>query len=915
MKRKELYGVLYLSLAYAVGILITVNIFANRYSGLVTNFFGQKSSTIVKGDDNANIDTEYYKLDYSSSEELMEDEREYAEQVQAEGVILLQNNNLPMEANKVTFLGYYSRDDQLSGGVSVSTNAPRMVDQFVNTGFEVNQTMLDYYNSISGEVDPSVYPANVTASISEYDDLAVLVLFSGGAESVDITVNDLRFDQTERNLISYASSNFDNVVVLLNTSNTLELGYLEEFDNLSTLYINFAGDAGIGVIPEIITGEITPSAKTSDTFAYDVESPIAMLNYENSSSDQAIIQNGQSVGNYVNYIEGIYVGYRYFETRYEDYVLNQGNAGSFNYDELVQYPFGYGLSYTTFDYSDFSLREDGSNFVASVTVTNTGDTYSGKEAVEIYMQSPYTDYDKENGVEKSAVELVGFGKTSELEPNQSETLTITIPKDEMRAYDSNNAKTYIVDDGTYYFTAAKNSHDAINNILMAKGADTSRMTEEGDASLVRTYEQGEFDSETYSVGSDGFEITNQFDDVNLNYYYDDVTYISRNNWTGTIPSSKQGDIQATDELLNDFNPIFEEKGEEAPTTGASNGLMLASMIGVDYDSEYWDMILDQFTTEELMSIVAYGGYQTAYIASINKPASTDKDGPAGLDASQLGGETCYTFPSDSMLACTWNQELVEQLGYFISQDCLLTGTTGWYAPACNIHRVSICGRTREYFSEDPFLSGTMSYAIASTAQEHGVVTYTKHFALNEQENNRSSVLTFSNEQAIREIYLQPFEMATKEGGSLGIMTSMNRVGAVYSSSKYSLCTTILKDEWGFKGVVITDYVSGPSEKVNTREMVLAGTDLFLCTASDTLMFIDNYQNDADVLNALREAAHRICYTYVNSNLMNGLTSSDRIVPITPAWKYVLYVLDGVLAYGIYLGAISPLLLKKEEKGA
>ena len=599
-------------------------------------------------------------------------------------------------------------------------------------------------------------------------------------------------------------------------------------------------------------------------------------------------------------------------------MLGQGNAGDFDYAAEVQYPFGYGLSYTDFDYSGFSVQENADSFTLSVTVTNTGDTYAGKEAVGFYMQSPYTEYDIANGVEKSAVELVEFAKTQELAPGASEELSVEVPKQSLRAYDANNAKTYIVDDGTYFFTAAENAHAAVNNILQAKSedggytVDTARMTGAGDASLVGTYVQEEFDAETYSYGADGEKITNKFEDVDLNYYYDGVTYVTRSDWTGTIPE-KAGNIEATDELLADFNPTFESSGEAAPAMGESNGLSLASLIGREYDDPYWDTLLDQFSAEELMGIVAYGGFQTDSITSINKPSSSDKDGPAGLDASQLGGDTCYTFPSDSMLGCTWNKELVAQLGYYISQDCLLTGTTGWYAPACNIHRVSICGRTREYFSEDAYLSGAMSYAIASAAQAGGVVTYTKHFALNEQENNRSTVCTFANEQSIREIYLKPFEMAVAEGGSMGIMTSMNRVGAVYSSSHYNLCTAVLKDEWGFKGVVITDFVSGPSDKVVPREMILAGTDLFLCTASDQSMFVENYAGDADILNALRDSAHRICYAYANSNLMNGLTASSVVVDITPAWVYWMVALDALVLYGAYIAVISPVLSKKQPK--
>ena len=917
-KRKELYVLLLIVVAYVLAAVILVNYLATLYFNLVTEFFGQQSSMVITTEEDANIDTEYYKLDYTSVEELEADERAYAEQVQAEGVILLQNNNRPLHPATATFLGLYSRDDKLSAGVAVSTNAPTMREQFEGAGFSVNTAMIDYYNSIEAEVSPSQFSAAARDSVAEYNDLAVVVLFSGGAESVDISVEDLRFDETEQELVRYASENFEDVVVLINSSNTVELGFFEQFANLSVLYINFSGDAGMGVIPQLIAGEITPSGKTADTFAYDVESPIAMRNYQVTAEDQALISGGQRVGNYVNYVEGIYVGYRYFETRYEDVVLGQGNAGDFDYAAEVQYPFGYGLSYTDFDYSGFSVQENADSFTLSVTVTNTGDTYAGKEAVGFYMQSPYTEYDIANGVEKSAVELVEFAKTQELAPGASEELSVEVPKQSLRAYDANNAKTYIVDDGTYFFTAAENAHAAVNNILQAKSedggytVDTARMTGAGDASLVGTYVQEEFDAETYSYGADGEKITNKFEDVDLNYYYDGVTYVTRSDWTGTIPE-KAGNIEATDELLADFNPTFESSGEAAPAMGESNGLSLASLIGREYDDPYWDTLLDQFSAEELMGIVAYGGFQTDSITSINKPSSSDKDGPAGLDASQLGGDTCYTFPSDSMLGCTWNKELVAQLGYYISQDCLLTGTTGWYAPACNIHRVSICGRTREYFSEDAYLSGAMSYAIASAAQAGGVVTYTKHFALNEQENNRSTVCTFANEQSIREIYLKPFEMAVAEGGSMGIMTSMNRVGAVYSSSHYNLCTAVLKDEWGFKGVVITDFVSGPSDKVVPREMILAGTDLFLCTASDQSMFMENYAGDADILNALRDSAHRICYAYANSNLMNGLTASSVVVDITPAWVYWMVALDALVLYGAYIAVISPVLCKKQPK--
>ena len=514
-KRKELYVLLLIVVAYVLAAVILVNYLATLYFNLVTEFFGQQSSMVITTEEDANIDTEYYKLDYTSVEELEADERVYAEQVQAEGVILLQNNNLPLQPATATFLGLYSRDDKLSAGVAVSTNAPTMREQFEGAGFSVNTAMIDYYNSIEAEVSPSQFSAAARDSVAEYNDLAVVVLFSGGAESVDISVEDLRFDETEQELVRYASENFEDVVVLINSSNTVELGFFEQFANLSVLYINFSGDAGMGVIPQLIAGEITPSGKTADTFAYDVESPIAMRNYQVTAEDQALISGGQRVGNYVNYVEGIYVGYRYFETRYEDVVLGQGNAGDFDYAAEVQYPFGYGLSYTDFDYSGFSVQENADSFTLSVTVTNTGDTYAGKEAVGFYMQSPYTEYDIANGVEKSAVELVEFAKTQELAPGASEELSVEVPKQSLRAYDANNAKTYIVDDGTYFFTAAENAHAAVNNILQAKSedggytVDTARMTGAGDASLVGTYVQEEFDAETYSSSWRSWAITSR----------------------------------------------------------------------------------------------------------------------------------------------------------------------------------------------------------------------------------------------------------------------------------------------------------------------------------------------------------------------------------------------------------------------
>ena len=462
---------------------------------------------------------------------------------------------------------------------------------------------------------------------------------------------------------------------------------------------------------------------------------------------------------YIVYEEGIYVGYRYYETRYEDVVLGNESASNFNYEEQVQFPFGYGLSYTTFDWTDYTVTENEDNFTITVTVTNTGD-YAGKETVQIYMQKPYTEYDKENQLEKASVELVGYDKTEVLEPGASELVEIEVSKELLKAYDAYGYGTYIVEEGNYYLAAGENAHDTLNNILVAKGASV-----DGDVALTHLYVQAELDTTTYAVADTGNAIENQMEDVDIKAYDTEFKYLSRNDWTGTWPTVyAEGLWEAPEELLKaleiivtenpdavmpEFNVISEEYGE----------LKLADMIGLDYDDPKWEAYLNQFDKDELYQYISHAGYGTTAIEGEGVPGVIHKDGPAGISSTLAGGNiNCMGYPPAVVLASTWNVDLAEARGKLVGEDSLSSDVTVWYAPAMNIHRTAMSGRNFEYYSEDGFLSGVMGAAETAAFQSKGGIVTIKHFAINDQESNRIGGSMFCNEQSARELYLLPFQM-------------------------------------------------------------------------------------------------------------------------------------------------------------
>lgn len=917
--KKKVSGILYLIIAYFVTILIIGNSLAFSFAPMVTQFLGQKDYKIQESD--GDTDTEYYKSDYTNLDKLIEDETSYAKQVQAEGT-LLKNANLPLSGNEeVALLGIDSKNGVFraggggSGAVDTS-RAPKIADSFKQAGYKVNSAVLNFYDSLNDST-PEPHASQLPTFSS---DVGIIFIGRAGSEGGDLTAEGLELTDNEKSLIDLSLSSCKKTVVLLNVVNPVECGYLKD-KNVSILWIGAPGEIAIGCIPEVLNGKINPSGRLVDIYPYDITSAPTMRNYGNLS----LTNVSESTGNkYVNYAESIYYGYRYYETRYADKVTKRSGTGNYNYSEQVIYPFGYGTSYTEFEYSDFKVSEQSNIFRISVTVTNKGNV-AGKEVVQVYMQKPYTSYDIQNQVEKSAIELAGFAKTNTLSAGSSETVTIEVKKSELKTYDYTNAKTYIFEEGDYYFTAAKNSHDAINNVLALQDYTVSDgMTENGNKNLAAVYHKDSTDNEVFSVSSEtGNKITNIYADADLRYYMPETVYLTRNNWEGTYPEQAT-DMEATEQWVEDIfydivniEDMTEDPNAVMPKTNQKNGLTLASLIGTDYDNEYWDLLLDEMSPEEMMTLNSVGGYGTQYVESIAKPGTIDQDGPASLDGSVMGGSVRpFAHPTEILIASTWNLELAEKYGYFIGEDGLMTGIVGWYAPAMNIHRTPCAGRNFEYYSEDPIHSGMFAATTVKAAQAKGMIVYIKHFALNDQETNRSSVCTFATEQAIREIYLKPFEIAIKDGGALGIMNSMNRIGAVWAGAHKALLTTTLRDEWGFKGIVITDATLNQSNKMRPLPALLAGNDLWLCT-NVGIFEITGYQNSPTVMTALRESCHRILYAFSNSAAMNGFASDTKVIGIMPPWQIFLIATDCVLfavaAAGIVIITIKLVKTIKEEK--
>lgn len=921
-----------LCVTIAVGLVIG-NYYALKYQNLISVHFNQSNQKIVSADGEA---VDYYTSDYDSEEARTEHLRQVGQDIEAEGIVLLKNENnaLPLASgSKISVFGQDAVDPIYGGSGAGSVDASKAVNLktgLEEAGFTLNPTLWDFYDKGEGssyrkttpdvygegsfsvnEVPADKYTKEVKDSFAEYNDAAVVVLGRSGGESSDLSTEKLengstylQIDKNERDMLQMACDNFDHVIVLLNTQNAMELGFLDEYDVDAALWIGAIGETGAYAVGQALTGEVNPSGALVDTYAYDSFSAPSMANFGSFMFTNSSVDFGYS---YMVYGEGIYVGYNYYETRYEDVVLGNEDAANYDYTASVQYPFGYGLSYTDFEWSNYKVADKGDNYEVSVDVKNTG-SVAGKDIVQIYMQSPYTEYDKEQGIEKASVQLVGYAKTDMLDAGASATVTVTVPKEQMKVYDANGYGTYIVDAGDYYFTAANNAHEAVNNILAAKGYSKEQgMDQAGNADQTSKVTVNEIDAKTYaSSQATGNEITNQFEDVDIKKYDDSYQYLSRSDWTGTWPETYNGGTwEAPDALLSDLELHTDESSNSAePVTGTvdetEGKLSAASLIGLDYDDELWMKLVQQMSQDEVDELVRIGGYATKSVKSIQLPETVDKDGPAGISGTLVGGESGTSYPPEVVLASTWNDDLSEEFGKCIGEDSLALGVQVWYAPACNIHRSPYSGRNFEYYSEDSFLSGKMAATTSAGAQSKGAVVTVKHFALNDQETNRMGCAIFANEQSVRQVYLAAFETAVREGDAHGVMVSMNRIGSRWTGGHYGLMTATLRDEWGFKGMAVTDQASyAVFAYEDMREGLAAGTDLWLNTDA-TLWKLSDAEMTNEVVNDMQRAAKNVVYAIAGSNAMNGLAADSKVVSVVPLWKKGLYALDVVAALGILI---------------
>ncbi|MCI1735809.1 MAG: glycoside hydrolase family 3 C-terminal domain-containing protein [Bacilli bacterium] len=836
-----------------------------------------------------------------------------------EGMVLLKNKNnaLPIaKGSKVSVFGKNSVNIALSGSGSAGSDvagAKSLYDSLTDAGFTTNPTLKDFYNDKAsgsgrtsnpamdsgvstldvGETPIASYTDKIRNSYDSYSDAAIIVLTRVGGEGFDLPraqIGDtsktfLDMDPNETALISSITDSgmFKKVVVLINAANQLNCSALEDNDKIdAVLWMGFPGGQGAMAVGEILNGTVNPSGHLTDTYVRDFKSNPSYNNFgDNGTTDGNRFTSGgkNKLYYFTDYEEGIYVGYRYYETRGE-------TDGDTWYNSNVVYPFGYGLSYTNFTWSQATATATtitkGQTFDVNVTVTNSG-SVAGKDVVEIYAAAPYTA----GGIEKSARVLVGFEKTGIIEPGKSEDVTVTVDPYDFASYDATDAnangfKGYELDAGSYTIYAAHTAHDKTNSIALTSANiqwDTDPVT--------------------------GNKVENRFEDVGSHLQ----TILSRSNWDGTWPASPTAtDRELTADMLTALkdttttdNPLASTY-TTMPKTGVSGDVNFFDMFGLDYNDAKWDTLLDEVTADEELDMLRNAGFNTAAIASIGKPKTTDSDGPVGLTVF-MGDPTVYSttkYCCEPISGATWNKELIEKMGQAVGNEGLVGNVkgdgrpyTGWYAPAMNLHRSPFCGRCCEYFSEDPYLSGMMAAYEVKGANSKGMTTYLKHFVGNEQETNRDSngVCSFMTEQALRELYLKPFEKAVKVGKSRGVMTSFNRIGTRWVGCTYNLCTAVLRNEWGFHGAVITDFDTHHNTYMKPHAILYAGGTLDLVSQPAAGSDFADVTSAAD-MTILRNATHETLYAMANSNV-------KKVVGYKMAkWRVALLIVDIALPVGL-----------------
>ena len=863
------------------------------------------------------------------SDETNEEAAEVAEEIMEDGIVLLKNESLlPLnETKKLNIFGWESINPAYggagSGGINDLYDIVSLNQGLENAGFSINQELVDFYNNYGADnpemsiqkqswtlPEPPVdtYSDELIKSAKEYSDVAVVVLSRKAGEGHNDIPMDVRkaaydnnsdeyddfpegehylqLSQTERDMVDMVCSNFDNVIVVYNGANQFELGFADEYPQIkSVVWCPGTGNVGFNALGKVFSGEVNPSGKTPDTFIYDMTTAPWWNNAEKTEytnlADMAV--EGMNAGTaqvyapaFTNYVEGIYVGYKYYETAAQE--------GAIDYDKTVQYPFGYGLSYTEFEQKMGELEEKDGQISVDVEVTNTGDV-AGKDVVEVYYKPPYTN----GGIEKSSANLIEFAKTDLLQPGESQTVTVTFSIEDMASYDENNAKAYVLEKGDYVISINSDSHTVLD-----------QKTYTADTDVVYEGEN--------KRASDDTAATNVFEDAK-----GDVTYLSRADHfanyeeaTAAPASAELGEPYVSEYHLNsNFDKTTYLNDEDVmPTTGADNGLTLADMRDADYDDPRWEKLLDQLTVDEMANMIAMAGYQTAAMDSVGKVATLDFDGPAAIN-NNFTGVGSIGFPIEVVVASTWNKELAQAWGECMGKISQEMGAEGWYAPGMNTHRTAFGARNYEYFSEDGVLAGNMGAKAVEGARKYGVYSYIKHFAL--YEGNAKMVSVWSNEQAIREIYLKPFEISVKQGGANAVMVSWSFLGDKWTGECSNLMNTVLRDEWGFRGMALTDFFRNNGHGFMNADAALAnGVDAMLSTFNGEENNVANPEHPTSVLQ-MRNACKNVMYTVVSSWAYDGEHEETGM----ENWKKAGIGIDIVIA--LFMAGMEVLVIRGYKK--
>lgn len=951
-------------------IVFTGNVIAGECAGQINSALGTATSKVVST--LAEGETEgyarYFESKYNSIAELKAAGEAKVREVEGEGIVLLKNDNnvLPLkEGSDVALVGVTILDPVYGGtgsGAVDANGAANYYDVMTQAGYNVvDKALLDYYVEKEakrnaheiGEIKWSKVKKNNGDTIGNGEDVIFVVGRVGGeGNDVTVTIDDtldddyLKLNENELSILEGLKELKDDgkirsITMIINSANPMSVGFLndEAYGVDAALWVGSVGQTGIYAVGDVISGKTNPSGSLPDTWWVDnqlnpVQNNFGSYTYADANNFD-LGTNANKFNQYVVYQEGIYVGYKYTETRYEDIVMGTPNAGDFNYNSIVGYPFGFGLSYTSFSFSDMQVEKTGegrqTSYDVSVKVTNTG-AVAGKKTVQVYAQKPYTEYDKQNGIEKAAVELAGYGKTAILQPGESEVVKVNVPEYFLTSYDATGTGVYILDEGHYYLTVADDSHAAANNILAAKGMTTENgMTAVGDASLTYGMDYT-FDAETYAASyGTGSEVKSLFADADVNRYEgsgdNSVVYYSRSNWAGTVTS---GPVQlamtaqiAADAKLDDSD-LPDATGMEFPTMGESANLQLVNMMDYDYDDPQWDIFMDQLTYEQMAKLCANGLRMTINIDAIGKPLTVDHNGPSGVTQKYSVGENGYAvqtndpqkdikgtcYPCNGIIAATFNDELIREVGELIGEDAMWAGYAGLYGTGLNIHRSPYAGRVFEYYSEDGTLTGLVDAAETLGIQSKGVYVYNKHFVLNDQENNRAGIATWVNEQALRENYLRAFELPIVNADAKCVMTAFNRLGAQWAGAYTELLTDWLRGEAGMEGFAVTDMYDD-TYMVKANEVV-AGNDIPDNYVGDDISQFAAYgpngtTPNAAVAQALRTSSKRVLYTVLHSRGMDGISSNTQIVSVTPWWQMTLNVAQWTLT-GLTALALLILLL-------